>query len=164
MSELSNIHADIASRVAAITAAHPDWPCRKSCDACCHHLAEVPRLTRPEWELLRDGLAALPAPLLADIGRAMADLGTVRPIVCPLLDRATGECRVYAFRPVACRTYGFYMQRGVGVYCREIEARVAAGAWPDVVWGNQDVVEGRLAALGEVRELPAWFAENSKQN
>ena len=27
--------------------------------------------------------------------------------------------------PVACRTYGFYVQRDLGLYCRDIENRVA---------------------------------------
>ncbi len=46
--------------------------------------------------------------------------------------------RFYAQRPVACRTYGFYVQRELGLYCGDIEARVAGGELADVVWGNHD--------------------------
>ena len=56
-----------------------------------------------------------------------------------MLDRATGACR-FAHRPVACRTYG-YVQREKGMYCGDIEARVADGSLADVVWGNHDAVD-----------------------
>jgi len=39
-------------------------------------------------------------------------------------------------RPVACRTYGFCLQRDLGLYCRDIESRVAG--------------------LGEARPLAEW--------
>ncbi|MGD0961341.1 MAG: hypothetical protein ABSB19_16150, partial [Methylomonas sp.] len=72
---------------------------------------------------------------------------------------ATGACLVYAHRPVACRTYGFYVQRDQGLYCKDIESRVAGGAWGDVVWGNHDAIDSRLRGLGETRELTEWFAQ-----
>jgi len=80
-----------------------------------------------------------------------------RPVVCPLLDLATGACPVYAQRPVACRTYGFYVQRELGLYCHDIESRVADGALADVVWGNHDAIDRRLASLGEILALTDWF-------
>lgn len=79
------------------------------------------------------------------------------PIVCPLLDTSTGTCPVYAQRPVVCRTYGFYVQRDQGLYCRDIEAHVADGALAGVVWGNHDAVDHRLADLGNARALTDWF-------
>jgi hypothetical protein len=60
---------------------------------------------------------------------------------------------------VACRTYGFYVQRELGLYCRDIESRVADGTLADVVWGNHDAIDHRLAGLGEVRALTEWFEE-----
>jgi Fe-S-cluster containining protein len=64
---------------------------------------------------------------------------------------------VYAYRPVACRTYGFYVQRDKGLYCKDIETRVANGDWSGVVWGNQDPVDRRLGGLGDARDLTEWF-------
>jgi len=40
----------------------------------------------------------------------------------------------------------------------DIEAQVAAGQWTDVVWGNHDAIDQRLAPLGETRALTEWFA------
>lgn len=159
MPTLIQIHRDIDTRVAAIRESHPDWLCGKGCDECCRQLAAVPRLTRVEWEELRAGLATLSAERLGEIGQNMALLadGASYPLICPLLERATGACPVYAQRPVACRTYGFYVQRKQGVYCRKIESRVAEGALSDVVWGNHESVELRLAVLGEERSLTEWF-------
>jgi Fe-S-cluster containining protein len=120
----------------------------------------VPQLTETEWGLLREGLAALPPERLGEIRRDMAALAgqQSRPVVCPLLDQTTGACPVYAQRPVACRTYGFYVQRDKGLYCSDIESRVAEGALADVVWGNHDAIDQRLTGLGESRPLTEWFA------
>lgn len=111
--------------------------------------------------MLQQGLAALPPERLEEISREIAALAgqLSRPIVCPMLDRAEGACLVYAHRPVACRTYGFYVQRDLGLYCKDIESRVADGALAEVVWGNHDVIDRRLRDLGESRELPEWFAQ-----
>ncbi|MBS3954375.1 MAG: YkgJ family cysteine cluster protein [Methylomicrobium sp.] len=157
MNTLTQLHADIEARVSVIRDENPDWLCRRGCDGCCRRLAEIPRLTVEEWDWLRSGLAELPQELLREIGQQIAALSvqTSRPIVCPMLDQEAGACRVYAHRPVACRTYGFYVQRDVGLYCKEIESRVESGAWANVVWGNQDAIDHRL---GDTRELTEWFA------
>lgn len=157
---LSALHADIDARVQGIRDSHADWLCGKGCDSCCKRLAEVPELTAAEWTLLRTGLAALHPERLAEIGREIAalDNSSSRPVICPLLDRTTGTCPVYLHRPVVCRTYGFYLQRDLGLFCRDIENLVAEGTLPDVVWGNHDVVDRRLASLGERRPLTDWFA------
>lgn len=156
---LSELHRQIDARVLAIRSARPDWQCARGCDACCRRLAAEPRLTAAEWDLLRAGLAALPAerlrPIAADV--ATLDGRSQGPLVCPLLDQAAGACTVYAWRPVACRTYGFYVERELGLYCHDIEARVAGGALADVVWGNHDAIDHGLAGLGEVRTLSEWF-------
>jgi len=158
-SKLSQLHADIDARVQAIRGNCPDWLCGKGCDGCCRRLAEVPQLTAAEWDLLQEGLAGLPPQHLLEISRDMAALPVQRsrPVVCPLLDQSTGACPVYAQRPVACRTYGFYVQRDLGLYCPNIQSRVADGALADVVWGNHDAIEHRLTALGDARALTDWF-------
>ena len=157
---LIQLHADIDRRVASIRTAQPDWLCAKGCDTCCRRLAGVPTLTAAEWALLQAGLAALPPAQLDEIRRRVAALAgaPVRPVTCPLLEETSGACPVYASRPVACRTYGFYVERDKGLYCRDIEALEAAGRLPGVVWGNHEAIDRRLAALGEARPLTEWFA------
>ena len=159
MTTLAQLHDDISERVQTIRGDRADWLCGKGCDSCCRRLAEVPQLTLAEWDLLREGLAELPPEQLRDIRRNMAALGSQqsRPITCPMLDLAAGTCPVYAQRPVACRTYGYYVQRDKGLYCRDIESRVADGALAEVVWGNHDAIDQRLAGLGESRALTEWF-------
>ncbi len=159
MATLAQLHADIDARVQVIRENHPDWLCGKGCDRCCRQLAEVPQLTSAEWDLLREGLASLPPKQFEEICRNMAALRSQqsRPITCPMLDIANGTCPVYAQRPVACRTYGYYVQRDKGLFCRDIENRVADGALADVVWGNHDAIDHSLAGLGESRALTEWF-------
>lgn len=157
---LFRLHAEIDARVHAIRGDRPDWLCGKGCDSCCRRLAEVPQLSAAEWHLLQQGLSALTPERLAGISRDMAALAgqRSRPVVCPLLDQSSGACPVYAQRPVACRSYGFYVQRDLGLYCRDIESRVAGGELADVVWGNHDAIDRQVAALGESRALTEWFA------
>lgn len=157
---LIQIHAEVDERVRQIREQHADWPCMKGCDRCCRHLAAVPLVSAAEWDLLASGLAALPPAEQQAIRREVEELAAapVRPVVCPLLERASGSCRVYAQRPVACRSYGFYADREGGLYCGEIEALEKAGQLCEVIWGNHDALESRLAACGDVRPLTEWFA------
>ncbi len=159
MTTLTRLHVDIDVRVQTIREDCSDWLCGKGCDSCCRRLADVPQLTVAEWDLLRECLTDLPPERLQEIRSNMAALTGQRshPVTCPLLDLSTGSCPVYAQRPVACRTYGFYVQRGLGLYCHDIESRVDDGALIDVVWGNHDAVDRRLAGLGEIRALTDWF-------
>lgn len=160
---LLRLHADIATRVGTIREAHPDWQCARGCANCCRQLADIPRLTAAEWSLLKEGLSALSPARLADIRSKVAELERTdeRPVVCPMLDEAEGACPVYAQRPVACRSYGFYVQRELGLYCGDIEARVAAGELADVVWGNHDAVDHTLGTLGPALPLTEWFARDA---
>ena len=160
MNLLTQLHEDIETRVNAIRADNPDWLCRLGCDNCCRRLAEVPRLTSMEWDLLRNGLAALPAQQLLEISQSVAALAnqSASPIVCPMLEQSAGACLVYDHRPVACRTYGFYVQRDQGLYCNDIKSQVERGNWVEVVWGNQDAVDRRLKGLGNTKDLIEWFA------
>lgn len=161
MSLLAELHTEVDARVEAIRKQRPDWLCGKGCDSCCRRLAEMPRLTAAEWDLLRDGLAAVSAERLQAIQVRMSILAEQGsgPVICPLLDEGLGACSVYVQRPVACRTYGFYVERDLGLYCAEIESRVAAEMLAGVVWGNHATIDQRLIGLGETRPLTAWFAE-----
>jgi Fe-S-cluster containining protein len=159
MNTLTQLHADIEARVRAIREDDLEWLCRIGCDGCCRRLAEIPRLTGAEWDLLQNGLAGLAPEQLQEVGQYIDALAeqTIRPIVCPLLDRSAGACLVYAHRPVACRTYGFYVQRDQVLYCKDIETLVAGGDWSGVVWGNQDAIDRRLCGLGNTHDLAEWF-------
>jgi uncharacterized protein len=159
MTTLPQLLVDIDARVQSIRENRPDWLCGKGCDGCCRRLADVPQLTAEEWNVLQQGLAVLPSERLGEISREMSVLTDheSRPVICPLLDRATGACSVYIQRPVACRTYGFYVQRDKGLYCHEIEIRVDEGALTDVVWGNHDAIDLQLNGLGETHALTKWF-------
>jgi len=160
-STLAQLHVDIDVRVQTILEEHSDWLCGKGCDNCCRQLANVPQLTLAEWELLREGLADLTPERLQEVRMNMTSLTVQqsRPITCPMLDLSAGICPVYVQRPVACRTYGFYVQRDKGLYCHDIEARVADGVLHDVVWGNHEAIDSRLASLGETRALTEWFEQ-----
>lgn len=160
-SPLTRLQREIDARVGSIRESRPDWLCGKGCDHCCRRLAEIPQLTVAEWALLQEGLAALAPEHRREIGRRISALAAqpARPVICPLLDQASGACPVYVQRPVACRTYGFYVQRELGLYCHDIESRVADGTLGDVVWGNHDAIDRQLAGLGESRPLTAWFAD-----
>ena len=160
MIKLKILHADIDTRVHDIRAAQSDWPCTKGCDACCRQLARLPQLTASEWELLHPVLAVLPSDQLDSIRRKMGAVAGKNPgpVVCPLLDESSGACPVYAQRPIACRTYGFYVQRGIGLYCQEIKSSVERSELADVIWGNQDAIDRSLADSGETRALDEWFS------
>ncbi len=159
MNPLIKLHEDINGRVDDIRTHHPDWLCRMGCDFCCRRLAEIPRLTEAEWDLLKTGLLALSKKQFFSVVEKINDLSVLNkgPIECPMLDQSTGACRVYEHRPVACRTYGFYVQRDLGLYCNDIKTEVEQGALADVVWGNHDTIDRRLSALGDTRELTEWF-------
>jgi hypothetical protein len=72
----------------AIHAALPTLRCQGKCQECCGPVM----MTRPEWERIIERLGYEP--------RGDASL------VCPMLDRATGRCRVYDIRPTICFLWG----------------------------------------------------------
>lgn len=146
---LQVLHSEIDSRASEIRRA-ADWPCREGCDACCRRLGGEMLLTRAEWELLWEGMERLEAH-----GRRIEISTTGR--TCPFLDPDAGACLVYDYRPVACRTYGFYVERDQGLYCAELQARVERGEYRDAVWGNAAAIEARLDALGPRLTLTKWL-------
>ena len=158
---LTQLHAEIDARVHAIRESRPDWLCRRGCAACCHRLADIPQLTRVEWDLLKEGLEALPANEREAIrDRVLALVAQPsRPLLCPMLDEAAGACGVYPYRPVACRTYGFFVERDLGLYCKDIEAQVERGELSMVIWGNQDRIARSLSEWGEARAMAEWVQE-----
>ncbi|MEM9557950.1 MAG: YkgJ family cysteine cluster protein [Acidobacteriota bacterium] len=165
---LPTLDNEIDRRVADLVAARPDWPCRTGCDACCRSLAEPLRLTAAEWRRLEAGLEALPPEERSTVEARLADAarGSERPHICPFLDRRRGRCRVYAHRPIACRTYGFYRGRDGGRFCglvaETIEETESEATGPSsgtqVIWGNHDAVERRLERdAGPSIPLADWW-------
>lgn len=160
MNKLIQLHTDIDTRVNAIREGNTDWQCKMGCDACCRRLAEVPRLTAIEWDLLQSGLTALSSETLQEIREAVAALSEQSTpfVVCPMLDKLKGACKVYEYRPVACRTYGYYVQHDKGLYCNDILTRVTSDDLKDVVWGNQNTIDRQLNRFGDTKNLTEWFA------
>jgi Fe-S-cluster containining protein len=125
-------------------------------------LHELPSLAQAEWEFLMQGLVSLAEPLLWELEgriRRLLPEAATPPFTCPFLDPGTGSCVIYEYRPVACRTYGFYVERDKGLYCEGIEARVGRGEMDDVVWGNHGAIEAGLADLGERIGAADWFRD-----
>ena len=167
------IYDDVERRARVTAGENAWWPCKRGCDLCCRRLADVPQLVRAEWELLQEGLGALAPDVRAGVDARIADLAGAaregrlpRHITCPMLDEREGACLVYGHRPSACRTYGFYVERGVGLHCEMITDAVAtrpeAGA---IGWGNQESVDYALARLSGVAAaaapLTSWAASSS---
>jgi uncharacterized protein len=144
------IQAAVQARVDEITAAHPEWPCRKGCDDCCRSLAAPPRVSAAEWEAIRAAIDALPA-RVAEAVRERIRAGESK--VCPLLDTESRACLVYEARPIACRTYGFYAEREWVLGCDRIAAIAAENR--DVVWGNHAAIGSE--SLGEAAEFFDWM-------
>ncbi|BDC48493.1 hypothetical protein F183_A08090 [Bryobacterales bacterium F-183] len=143
---LYKIQSSVEHRTQSIRDSHPDWPCRKGCDDCCRSLASEPLLSEPEWRLLEPVLTP-------DLKQRIATgANAPRPVTCPLLDLATGACLVYAVRPLACRTYGYYAERDKVLGCYRIEALSDA----PVLWGNHARFDSEAAELGSTKPLSEW--------
>lgn len=133
-----------------MTAANGNWPCHAGCDDCCRHLAALPQITAHEAELLREGIATLPNAVQDEVRERFAAIQPgARPIVCPLLDRDRGQCLVYAWRPLACRAYGFYVERDKGLYCEKIQKLEELGILNSTIWGNWQSILARCGTLQE---------------
>ncbi len=88
--------------------------------------------------------------------RILASASASRPVVCPLLDLASGACLVYDARPIACRAYGFYAERELVLGCRRIES--IGREVPGILWGNHEALEDRIRSLGPAAELSEWLS------
>jgi Fe-S-cluster containining protein len=152
------LHEQVDARVRALTSAHPGWPCARGCDACCRRLARVPELAKCEWELLEPAVRALPSPERESCLERAAALRDDGPVQCPLLDPDAGVCLVYAARPLACRSYGFYVERDHDAWCERVAAHVAHER-ERLVFGNHAALDRELQQIdGEPRSLKTWLA------
>lgn len=156
------LDARIDLRANATRTDHPWWPCAEGCDRCCRSLPRLPSITEPEWRRLRQALAELPPATVREIeARMTASAQTgAGPVVCPLLDRARGACLVYAARPIACRTYGFYAERDAGLHCAEV-GRLVEEHDAAVLWGNGEAVAADMKAFGPPACLSEWMSRET---
>jgi Fe-S-cluster containining protein len=119
-----------------------DWlQCGPGCGECCHRPFPI---AAADAARLRRGLAAASAELAEDIRRrageawarmsrdfpgdladgALTDdeawrewfFGRMTGVPCPVLDLETQACRLYEYRPVACRLAGPAVRAGDGVF------------------------------------------------
>ena len=155
---------EVGARAAALSREHAGWPCTRGCGACCRSLARVPELTRSEWELLAGALERLPEPERAScheraraLAAALRERGADQRCECPLFDPHGETCRVYAARPLACRSYGFYAGRQHDAWCELVAAHVADSR-DRLLLGTLEGVEAELARIDpERRSLLAWL-------
>ena len=158
--QLRVLQVEIDSRVQQIMTSADAWPCRKGCDACCRSLASLPQATATEWSAITVAMDKLPAGQRKQIEDRIEELGShpIRPVSCPFLDRDASSCLIYEDRPVACRTYGFYVERDGGLYCGPIQQDVERGGYALVVWGNHAAVEAKLEAIGRPIDVFTWWS------
>lgn len=152
--------AEIAARYEQTVQAHPFWPCRAGCDHCCRSLAEIPRMTEPEWRRLHEAFTNLPPHQRTDAAQKLEQLrdSPKRPFVCPFLDDEHGTCRVYSARPLACRTYGFYVEGQQGKHCQRVTDALTEHDANDVVWGNESALFARAEKeFGPTRTILQWL-------
>lgn len=144
----------IAARVEEIRATRDWWPCRRGCDRCCRQLARPPELSACEWLRIDEAVAELPPRLRAEVQQRIDALLTKiaansldAPVVCPYLDENEGACLIYESRPIACRTYGFFVARAGDDYCQLVEAEVASRGDRELVWGNAEAIRAQMQLI-----------------
>lgn len=103
-----------AATLETIYARLPRLRCRGLCQASC---GPVP-MGAAEWARI----AAAQAGDGRDVPRTTEVAGGTMPVVgadltCPLLDRETGRCTVYALRPLLCRLWGLAAGMPCGYGC-----------------------------------------------
>jgi uncharacterized protein len=159
---LQALYTDIEARTSGICSSQIDWPCRKGCDHCCRHLADVPCATKEEWQQAWISLKSLAPEAQKDIAARIAQLAVSsgKPIVCPFLEQESGSCTIYEARPTACRIYGFYVERDQGLYCYKIQSRLEEGSYQQVVWGNAESIDARLQQIGPQIDLLSWWTDH----
>jgi uncharacterized protein len=150
---LNNLDERIESRVQAIRAERDWWLCQQGCDHCCRHLAHPPELSAVEWKRLDEAVVHLPTPERMVVEQKIDTLlqqiseGTLSQVVCPYLNEQEGICRIYDSRPIACRTYGFFVARDHDQYCHKIETEINNRADQAIVWGNAETIRNDLEQI-----------------
>jgi Fe-S-cluster containining protein len=140
--------------------------CGPGCSDCCHQTFAVSAL---EGAWLREGLAAAPADVRADIlARAEAWRADAR-LPCPVLS-ADGRCRLYDHRPRICRKYGIPLWHAERPHelrtCRlnfrgveDLEADLIVE--PQALWAADWIALREELSLGpqDNRAIAAWLRD-----
>ena len=134
---LKILDSEISSRCKVVHQQKADWPCRAGCAQCCKTLKEPMQVTEPEWRRLQSAIDKLES---TDYENVMQGLDIWSKVeagvehICPMLG-SDDRCLVYDARPIACRTYGYYVASdGQGRWCSIIEAR---DDLHEVIWGYE---------------------------
>ncbi len=103
------LHAEVDEAALALALRHADrLQCRRGCHACCVDELTVTRIEAEQIRRAHPGLLAT---------------GPPHPVgACAFLD-AEGACRIYAERPLVCRTQGLPLQMFFEDEAGEIEER-----------------------------------------
>lgn len=151
---LHRLDERIETRVQAIRKERDWWPCQRGCDHCCRHLAHPPELTAAEWERVDKAIALLPTSEQVMVEQRIntllqqIDQGTLSSqVLCPYLNEQEGACRIYASRPIACRTYGFFVARDYDQYCKQIETEIHDRGEDAIVWGNAEAIRNDIEQI-----------------
>ena len=113
-----------------------------------------PELSPAEWTRVDAAVASLPTPIQAVVAQKIEALlrqGVEQTlstaVVYPYLDEQEGACRIYDARPIACRTYGFFVARDHDQYCGQIETAVNERGDAAIVWGHAEAIRHDVARL-----------------
>jgi Fe-S-cluster containining protein len=102
---------------------NPAIGCVQGCSRCCESMA-LPEVTFAEWQLLESALvdlapetvqriktniASIPADSFDPQGWPRYPRNAYTQLKCPLL--IDGRCSVYAFRPLSCRSMGYFFSK-----------------------------------------------------
>ena len=128
--------AKVDGFVARVAARHGDqMQCGSGCADCCHTRLTV---TAVEAAAIEDHVAAMAPAARAELvelaARPVADAGDPARIRCAALGD-DDRCRIYAARPIVCRSHGAPIKLGASVTAchRNFTARGPAAADPDCV-------------------------------
>ena len=109
-------------------------------------------------------VASLPAPVQVTIKRRIdsllqqiAEQALSSAVVCPYLNEQEGACWIYDSRPIACRTYGFFVARDHDQYCEKIESEVNTRHDDGIIWGNAEAIRHEAERISG---MPVLFEQH----
>ncbi len=170
--------------------------CHSGCDDCCRRPFAI---TAADAARLREGLAELPhADRVEILARSAEAWSKMRPefpgtdegffdapddwrewffgrwhgTPCPVLDLTTGGCRLYGYRPVACRLYGPLIQIGgmesspcpkcfPGWTAEAVSATRVSATFPDAEPGPETIIPAALTVGGTNPAPPGPLHQSS---